>query len=59
MTFVVAWIAQNWTSFLEPILQACLIILTVIAAFFMAWNRILDNQLKRKEIRDSGKACSD
>jgi len=59
LTFGSAWIAQNWTFFFEPVLHAALIILTVVAAFFMAWNRILDNQLKRKELRDSSKACSD
>ncbi|KZL02954.1 MULTISPECIES: hypothetical protein [unclassified Pseudovibrio] len=52
LVFAAAWIAQNWTFFLEPIFQALLIILTVVAAFFMAWNRILDNRLKRRQLKE-------
>ncbi|SDR01462.1 hypothetical protein [Pseudovibrio sp. Tun.PSC04-5.I4] len=61
VTFVLAWTAQNWTDYLEPMFQALLIILTVVAAFYMAWNRVLDNCMKRKQLRDYewGKAGGD
>ncbi len=52
LTFAAAWIAQNWSNILEPLAQAILVILTVIAAFYMAWNRILDNRIKRKQLRE-------
>ncbi|KZK80053.1 hypothetical protein PsAD46_04042 [Pseudovibrio sp. Ad46] len=61
LTFLAAWMAQNWVNFLEPFFQALLIILTVVAAFFMAWNRVLDNRMKRKQLRDyeRGRSCAD
>ncbi|SDR45361.1 hypothetical protein SAMN04515695_5551 [Pseudovibrio sp. Tun.PSC04-5.I4] len=41
-------------------MSAVLVILTVVAAFYMAWNRILDNRLKRKQLRESdANSCID
>lgn len=51
LTLVIAWIAQHWNDYLEPVFQALLVILTVIAAFYMVWNRILENRIKRNQLR--------
>ncbi|SFK98016.1 hypothetical protein SAMN04488518_11335 [Pseudovibrio ascidiaceicola] len=49
-----AWVANIWEGYAEPLLQAAIILLTVLGAAFMVWLRFLDIQLKRKQLREKG-----
>lgn len=50
-TFSGAGMVAFWNNHLEPAIQAMLIILALIAAVFMVWNRYLDNRMKRIELK--------
>ncbi|MCT4656333.1 MAG: hypothetical protein N4A65_11025 [Cohaesibacter sp.] len=46
-----AGIVAFWNDHLELVVQAMLILLALIAAIFMVWNRYLDNRMKRIELK--------
>ena len=46
------WAVNLWADYVEPGLQAILLIATVAGAVIVVWNRILDNKRLRRQIRD-------
>lgn len=53
LTFSGAGMVAFWNDYMQPLLAALLLILSVIAAFFMVWNRYIDNRMKRADLRKS------